>query len=118
MCRHLSEFSRCFSGIEAGARLASVLQDQDNRLAKVRQAFFTRFPLAVGSGHFGAICDVPWAVLLDNRHELIVHASILPPPALIRVGSRVRSALGRKRATRRFDAMECWSRSPNTLANF
>src|SRR5450759_1002581 len=50
--------------------LASVLQDEGNRLAKVRQAFFTRFPLAVGSGHFGAIRDVPWAVLLDNRCEL------------------------------------------------
>jgi hypothetical protein len=61
--------------------LASVLQDEDNRLAKVREAFFTRFPLTVGSGHFGAICDVPWTVLLDNRRELIVHKSILPPPA-------------------------------------
>jgi len=31
------------------------------------------------AGHFSAICDVPWAVLLDNRPELVVHASILPP---------------------------------------
>ena len=53
--------------------LPSVLQDEGNRLAKVRQAFFTRFPLAVGSGHFGAVRDVPWAVSLDNRRELIVH---------------------------------------------
>ena len=60
--------------------LASVLQDERNRLAKIRQAFFTRLTLAVGSAHFGAIRDVPWAVLLDNRRELIVHASILLPP--------------------------------------
>ena len=59
--------------------LASVLQDKGNRLVKVRHAFFTRFPLAVGSEHFGAIRDVPWAVLLDNRRELIVDEPILPP---------------------------------------
>ena len=53
--------------------LASVLQDQSNCLPKVRQAFFARFSLAVGSGHFGAVRDVPWAVLLDNSRELIVH---------------------------------------------
>ena len=61
--------------------LASVRQNERNCLAKVRQAFFTRFPLAVGTGHFGAIGDVPWAVLLDNRRELIMHASILASPA-------------------------------------
>ncbi len=58
-----------------------MLQNESNRLAKIRQALFTRFPLAVGSGHFGAIRDVPGTVLLNNRRELIVHASILPPAA-------------------------------------
>ena len=59
--------------------LASVLQNEDYGLAKTRQAFFTRFALAVGAGHFGAVRDVPWAILLDNRHELVVHFHILPP---------------------------------------
>jgi hypothetical protein len=59
--------------------LASVLQDESDRLAKVRQAFFTRFTLTIGSGHFGAIRDVIWTISLYNRRELIVHESSLPP---------------------------------------
>jgi hypothetical protein len=35
--------------------------------------------LAVGAGHLGAIRDVPRAIALDNRSELVMHASILPP---------------------------------------
>ena len=61
--------------------LTSMLQNEGNSLVKTREAFFTRFSLAVSSGHFGAIRDVPWAVSLDNRRELIVHEPILPPPA-------------------------------------
>jgi hypothetical protein len=59
-----------------------VFPNEGNRFAKVRQTFLTRFALAIGAGHFGAIGDVPRAVLLDNRCKLIVHASILPPKAL------------------------------------
>src|SRR5579864_504852 len=58
---------------------ASMLQNESNRFAKVLPAFFARFPLAVGSRHFGTICDMPRAILLDNRRKLIVHELILPP---------------------------------------
>ena len=59
--------------------LAPVLQNQGNRLAKARQTFFTRFSLSVSTRDFGAIRDVPWAVLFDDRRELVVHSSILTP---------------------------------------
>ncbi len=55
----------------------SMLQNQSNCFAQVREAFLTRFSLAVGAGHFGAVCDVPGAILLDNRGEFVVHGSIL-----------------------------------------
>ena len=87
-----SDYDEFLSGVwRQGTQglFASILQDEGNRLAKARQAFFTRFPLAIGSGHFGAIRDMPRAVLLDNRRELIMHESILPPlvesnPTIIR----------------------------------
>ncbi len=63
--------------LRAQGFLASVLQNERNRLAQVRQAFFTRFPLAVRARHFGAIRDVPWSGLLHNRRKLVMHASIL-----------------------------------------
>ena len=75
------EFLLSVSRQGAQGLLAPVLQDEGNRLAKVRQAFFTRVPLTIGPGHFGAVRDVVFAVSLDNRRELIVHESILPPPA-------------------------------------
>jgi hypothetical protein len=46
-------------------------KNEGNRLAKVRYAFLTRLPLAVSAGHFGAIGDMPWAVSLHNRRELV-----------------------------------------------
>jgi hypothetical protein len=59
--------------------LSSVLQNEGDRLAKVRQAFFARRALTIGPRHFGAVGDVPWAVLLDDRRKLVVHMYILPP---------------------------------------
>ena len=56
-----------------------MFQNEGNRFAEVRQAFFTRFPLAVGAGHFGTVGYVPWAVPFYNRSELVAHASILTP---------------------------------------
>jgi hypothetical protein len=35
--------------------------------------------LAVGARHLGAVCHVPWAILLNDRRELVVHVYILPP---------------------------------------
>jgi hypothetical protein len=61
--------------------LPSVIQNERDCLTKVSQAFFARSSLAVGAGHFSAIRDVPRAILLDNRRELVMHASILPPVA-------------------------------------
>lgn len=53
-----------------------MLQHESDRLAETRQALFTRLALTVGSGHFRAIRDVPRAVSLDDRRELVVHGSI------------------------------------------
>jgi len=57
---------------------APVLKNQGNGLAQVRQAFFTRFALAVGAGHLSAIRHEPRTVLLDNRRKFVAHFHILP----------------------------------------
>ena len=57
--------------------LSSVFKNEGNRRPKVRQTVFLRFALTVGARHFGAVCDVPWAVLLDYRRKPIAHAHIL-----------------------------------------
>ena len=59
--------------------LASVIENQGNRLAKIRQTFLARLALPIGAGHFGAVSGIPWAVLLDYRREFVAHFSILPP---------------------------------------
>ena len=56
-----------------------MVQNENNRLAKVRQAFFTRFTLAIDAGYLSAVRDVPWAVLLDNRVNSLCIGPILPP---------------------------------------
>jgi hypothetical protein len=68
-----------------------MLKNKGERLVEVRQAFFTCFALTVGTRHLGAICDVPWAILLDDCRELIAHVYILPPKA----GSRRHWLYGR-----------------------
>ena len=55
-----------------------MLKNEGNRLAQVRQAVFARFALTVGAGYLGAVCDVPGAVLLYDRRELVAHFYILP----------------------------------------
>jgi hypothetical protein len=58
--------------------LSPVFKDQCNRLTKVRQTFFTRLALTISSGHFAAVRDIPWTVLLDYSGELVAHFFILP----------------------------------------
>jgi hypothetical protein len=50
-----------------------MLQDQRDCLPQILQAFFMRRALAIGAGRFGAISDVPWAVLLDDCGEFVAH---------------------------------------------
>jgi hypothetical protein len=64
-----------------------MLQNQRNRLTKVREAFLMRFALSVGAGHFGAIGDVPRPVPLNDRCEPIVHTIILSRVELERISS-------------------------------
>lgn len=59
--------------------LSSVLQNQRNRLAKVRQTFLARLALPIGAWHFSAVTHIPWAVLLEYRREFVAHFYILPP---------------------------------------
>lgn len=52
---------------------APVLKNRRNRLAQVRETVVTSLALTVGSGHFGAVRDIPRAVLLHDGSELVVH---------------------------------------------
>jgi hypothetical protein len=56
-----------------------MLQNQRNRLAKVRQTFLARLALPIGAWHFSAVTHIPWAVLLEYRREFVAHFYILPP---------------------------------------
>jgi hypothetical protein len=80
--------------------LPSVVQDEGDCLTKVSQAFFTRFPLAVRPGHLGAIRNVPRAILLHDRSELVMHTFILPLTAESNLypGTFVRSSRIRTRS--------------------
>ena len=59
--------------------ISSVLENQGNGLTKVRQTFLARLALPIGTWHFSAVRDMPWAVSLDNRREFVAHFFILPP---------------------------------------
>ena len=59
---------------------APMFQNQRDRFAKVRDAFFTRLALTVSPRHLCAISDIPRAVLFDNCRELIAHGPILALP--------------------------------------
>jgi len=61
--------------------LSSVLKNQGNGLAKVRQTFLARLALPIGSRHFSAVGDIPWAVSLDDRREFVARFFVLPLPA-------------------------------------
>jgi len=50
-----------------------MFEDEGNRLAQIRQAFLTGFPLAVCARDFGAIGNVPVAVLLHDCREFTAH---------------------------------------------
>src|ERR1035438_4211019 len=45
----------------------------NGRFSQVAEAFFACSALPVSSGHLGAIGDIPGAVLLENRRELVAH---------------------------------------------
>lgn len=80
--RSLSDDNELLPGIRrqrAQGFLSTVIQNQSDRLAKICQTLFTRLALAVRPRHFGAIGDIPGAVLLDNRREFVVHRFMLPP---------------------------------------
>jgi hypothetical protein len=61
--------------------LSSVIENQDNGLAKVRQTFLARLALPIGARHFSAIGDIPWAVSLDDRREFVARFFVLRLPA-------------------------------------
>jgi hypothetical protein len=54
-----------------------MFQNESDRLAEIRQALFTRLALTVGPRHLSTVRDVPWAITLDNRRELVAHDPIL-----------------------------------------
>jgi len=58
--------------------IAPVFQNERDGGPQVVQAFFMRQALPVGTGYFGAIGDIPRAVLLDNRCKFVPHVRILP----------------------------------------
>ena len=97
--RTLSDHDEFLLGVgRNGAQriLSPLLQNQGNRLSKVRQAVFTRSALAVCAGHLGAVRNTPWAVLLDDRGELVTHASILPLSAGLKAAGVAGNASSRR----------------------
>ena len=74
-----------FGRQRAQGLLSSVIENQGNRLAKIRQTFLARLSLPIGAWHFSAIPDIPWAVLLDDRREFVAHSPILPPEGWNRI---------------------------------
>jgi hypothetical protein len=52
-----------------------MVQNERNGLTKVRETLLTRFALTIGPGNFRTVCDVPRAILFDDRCELIAHIS-------------------------------------------
>ena len=56
--------------------LSPIIQNEGDGFAKLCQALFTRFPLAIGARHLGTVSDMPWPIPLDNRREFMVHGSI------------------------------------------
>jgi len=54
-----------------------MLQDECNGFLETCKAFFPRRALTIGPRDFGAVGDVPWALLLDDCGEFIVHICIL-----------------------------------------
>jgi hypothetical protein len=61
--------------------LSSVLENQGNGLAKVRQTLLARLALPIGARHFSALRDITWAVSLDDRREFVARFFVLPLPA-------------------------------------
>jgi hypothetical protein len=70
-----NEFLPCVHRQRAEGLFPAMFQNQSDGLTQIRQAFFTRFALTIGAGNLRAIRDVPRAILLDNRRELVAHAS-------------------------------------------
>ena len=95
--------------------LSSVLKNKNkrNRRAKVLQTLFLRFALTVGAEHFGAVCDVPWAVLLDYRRKLIAHAPFYGPGRVRKTsGPKKQPKSGTRNAKQRVRNLDL--RSPST----
>ena len=77
-----NEFRLRFRGQRPQRILPPIPQDQGDRFPQTLEAFFMRSALAIRAGNFGAPGDIPWAVLLNNRRELVAH--ILDDTALKR----------------------------------
>ena len=76
--RALSDDYEFLAGIRrkrAQRLVAPVFQNECNGFTKISQALFSRSPLAIGAGYFGAVSDVPWAISFDDRGELVPHVS-------------------------------------------
>jgi len=50
-----------------------LLEDESDCVGKVAQALLPRAPLAVCAGDFGAVGDVPVALVFDHGREFVVH---------------------------------------------
>ena len=56
-----------------------MIEDEDDRFAKVFKALFAGLALAVGAGDFGAVGDIPGRVPFDDGGELVAHVCSLAP---------------------------------------
>lgn len=65
-------------GRTAQPLLTTVLENKRYGLSQMIAGFIPGFALAVGSGNFGTVGDMPFSVLLDHRRELVSHCGSLP----------------------------------------
>jgi hypothetical protein len=70
---HDNGFTDSVRGNRAESVRTAVLKDQSDGFRKALFRFFLGPALAIGSGDFGAVCDVPIAIALDNGSKLVVH---------------------------------------------
>ncbi len=71
-----------------------MFKNEGDRPSQILQTFLARLALAVRSRHFGAVPDVPGAVLLDDGRELVAHATLYRPAVTAIIAEAIGSRQG------------------------
>jgi hypothetical protein len=95
---HDNEFLTSMRGQRRECLFATVFENQRDGLSQIREALFTRFALAICTGNFSAVGDVPWAML----SAIALNSSRMPHStfALSAAAMRLRNPLDHQTANR------------------